>query len=307
MITQLLIYKILQLFVMMVLGFIIAKCRVIQPKDSIVLSKISLYLLMPSAIINAFDFERTDGLMQALLFSFAAAIAVHIILFVLDFLYGKFIGKSPVERASAMYSNAGNLIIPIVSFVLGEEWVVFSTAFLTVQLAFLWSHGVRLFSSGEKFNLKKMLLNVNIISIVIGAVLMLTGLRLPTFVKDITSSFGGMLGPISMLIAGMLAANLSFGKILGNKKIYRVLAARMLIYPAILFGALKLLSLFPIADADKILLITFLACITPAASTVMQLAQLHDQDAEYATAINILTTVTSILTMPLFVMLFDLV
>lgn len=307
MVTQLLIYKIMQLFVMMVLGFIIAKCRVVRSQDSIVLSKISLYLLMPSAIINAFDFERTEGLMQSLLFSFMAATVVHIILLVLDLVYAKLIDKSPVERASAMYSNAGNLIIPIVTFVLGGEWVVFSTAFLTVQLAFIWSHGVRLFSSGEKFNLKKMLLNVNIISIVIGAVLMLTGLRLPTFVKDITSSLGGMLGPVSMLIAGMLAANINLPKTFKNKRIYRVIATRMLVYPAVLLGVLKLLSFVDLANVDKILLITFLACITPAASTVMQFAQIHDKDAEYATSINILTTVSSILTMPLFVMLYDLI
>ena len=219
MVTKLLVYKILQLFAMMILGFVVAKCKVVRSDDSIVLSKLSLYLLMPSAIINAFDFERTEGLMGALAFAFLAAIVVHIVLYLLDLLYGKFIDKNPVERASVMYSNAGNLIIPIVSFVLGDEWVVFSTAFLTVQLAFLWSHGVRLFSKGEKFNVKKVLLNANIIAIAIGVVMMLANLRLPAFVKDITSSFGGMLGPVSMLIAGMVAANIDFGKMLSNKRI----------------------------------------------------------------------------------------
>ena len=307
MITKLLIYKILQLFIMMVIGYTIAKCKVVKPSDSLVLSKISLYLLMPSAIINAFDFERSEGLIKSLLFAFLAATVVHIILLLLDLLYGKFIDKNPVERASAMYSNAGNLIIPIVSFVLGDEWVIFSTAFLTVQLAFLWSHGVRLFSKGEKFNIKKVLLNVNIIAIIIGIALMLTGLRLPTFVKDITSSFSGMLGPVAMLIAGIVAAKIDFKKVLSDKRIYRVIATRMVIYPIIILGVLKLLELCPVENADKILLISFLASITPSASTVMQFAQIHDQDAEYATAINILTTVICILTMPLFVMLFNFI
>lgn len=307
MITKLLIYKILQLFVMMILGFLIAKCKVIGAGDSVVLSKISLYLLMPSAIINAFDFERTEGLMSSLLFAFLAAIVIHVILYLLDLLYARFISKSPVERASVMYSNAANLIIPIVSFVLGGEWVIFSTAFLTVQLAFLWSHGVRLFSAGEKFNIKNLIFNVNIIAIVIGVIMMLSGLRLPEFAKDITSSLGGMLGPVAMLIAGMVASNIDFRKALSNKRIYGVIAVRMVMYPLIILGVLKLLVLIPVLNAEKILLISFLATITPAASTVMQFAQIHNCDAEYATAINILTTVTCILTMPLFVMLFDYV
>ena len=292
---------------MMIIGFTITKCKIIKSKDSLVLSKISLYLLIPSAIINAFDFERSGELMRGLLFAFLAAIAVHIILYLLDLLYAKFINKNAVERASVMYSNAGNLIIPIVSFVLGDEWVIFSTAFLTVQLAFIWSHGVRLFSASEKFNIKKVLLNVNIIAIAIGAVMMLAGLRLPTFARDITSSFGSMLGPVAMLIAGIVAANIDFKAMLKNKKIYKVIAIRMVVYPLIILVALKLLSLIPVVNAEKILLISFLASITPAASTVMQFAQIHDHDAEYATSINILTTIVCIVTMPLFVMLFDVI
>ena len=305
MVTKLLTYKILQMFVMMILGFIIAKFKIVKSGDSIVLSKISLYLLMPAAIINASDFERTDGLMKSIAFAFLAAIVVHVILYLLDFLYGRFVDKSPVERASVMYSNAGNLIIPIVSFVLGEEWVIFSTAFLTVQLAFLWSHGARLFSAGEKFHVKKVLLNVNIITIAVGIGFLLTGFRLPTFVKDVTSSFGGMLGPVAMLIAGILAANINFKKMLANKKIYRVIAVRMAVYPLIILGVLKLLALIRIDNVDKILLISYLAAITPAASTVTQFAQIHDRDAEFATAINIFTTVVCVLTMPLFVTLFN--
>lgn len=307
MITKLLIYKILQLFVMMILGFLITKFKIIQSKDSVVLSKISLYLLMPSAILNTFDFERSERVMNSLLFAFFAAIVVHVVLYLLDLLYRRFITRNPVERASVMYSNAGNLIIPIVSFVLGEEWVIFSTAFLTVQLAFLWSHGVRLFSEGEKFNIKKVLLNVNIITIAIGIVMMLSGLRLPTFAKDITSSLGGMLGPVAMLVAGILAANIDLKKVLSNKSIYRVVAMRMVVYPIITLCIFKCLSFIPLTNVDKILLITFLASITPSASTVLKFAQIHNQDAEFATAINILTTVTCILTMPLFVMLYDFI
>ena len=203
-----------------------------------------------------------------------------------------------------MYSNAGNLIIPIVSFVMGDEWVVFSTAFLSVQLFFIWSHGIRLFSPKEKFNIKKVLLNVNIIAICLGMIMMLSGIRLPSFVKDITSSFGSLLGPLGMLIAGILAADIDFKKILSYKRIYRVIIFRLIIYPVLTLITLKLLSFISVINGEKILLISFLASITPAAATVMQFSQINDSDAEYATAINIFTTLGCILTMPIFVMLF---
>jgi predicted permease len=304
MIAKLLIYKILQLFAIMVIGFVIAKLKIINKKESVVLSRISLYLLMPSAIINAFDFERSDFVSRGLLLAFGTAIIIHIVLYFLDILYGRFICGEPVERASVMYSNAGNLIIPIVSFVMGDEWVVFSTAFLSVQLFFIWSHGIRLFSEKEKFNVKKVLLNVNIIAIILGVAMMVFGLRLPSFAKDITSSFGNVLGPVGMLIAGILAADIDFRKALSDKRIYRAAAFRLIVYPVLMLVILKLLSFVPVVDGEKILLISFLAAITPAAATVMQFSQINNSDTEYATAVNIFTTVVCILTMPIFVTLF---
>lgn len=304
MVANLLIYKILQLFVIMVIGFVIAKLKIINQNESVVLSRISLYLLMPSAIINAFDFEHSKNLTNGLLFAFAAAIIIHIILYFFDVLYRRFICDNPVERASVMYSNAGNLIIPIVSFVMGDEWVVFSVAYLSVQLFFIWSHGIRLFSKKEKFSIKKVLLNINIIAILLGIIMILFRLRLPNFVKDITSSFGSLLGPLGMLIAGILAANINFKKVLFDKRIYRVMAFRLIAYPAIMLIALKFLSLLPVINAERILLISFLASITPSAATVMQFAQIHESDTEYATAVNIFTTLGCIITMPIFVMLF---
>ena len=306
MVAELLIYKILQLFCVMVIGFAIAKCKIIHSKDSVVLSKLSLYLLMPSAILNAFDFERSDAVMTGLLFAFFSAIVLHAVLMLLDTLYAKFISKSAVERASVMYSNAGNLIIPIVSFALGAEWVVFTTAFITVQLLFLWSHGVRLFSSSEKFRIKRVITNVNVIAIALGLVMMFLGLRLPDFVREITSPFGSMLGPVGMLIAGILAADIDFKRMLTDKRIYRVALSRMIVYPCIMLLFVKLLALIPVLNSEKILLISFLASITPAATSVLQFAQIHDQDADCATAINILTTVACVVTMPLFVILFEI-
>ncbi len=205
-----------------------------------------------------------------------------------------------------MYSNAGNIIIPIVSFVLGEEWVVFSAAYLSVQQFFLWSHGIGLFSSDKKFRIKKILLNVNIISVILGIALMFTGIRLPTFVKGITGSFADMLGIVGMLITGILAANINFKSILKDIRMYRVALFRIIIYPLLTLIILKLMSKLPITDSHSILLITFLASVSPAAATITQFAQITNEDEKLATSINIFSTLLCIISMPLFVMLYEL-
>ncbi|MBQ4065083.1 MAG: AEC family transporter, partial [Clostridia bacterium] len=256
--------------------------------------------------LNAFDIDLTGEVAGGFLLAVGAAVMIHILLLLFDKVYTRIVPADSVERGSILYSNSGNLIIPIVTFVLGEEWVIYSLAFLSVQIVFIWTHGIGLFSDEKKTQWKKILLNVNLITVLVGAVMMLCHLRLPTFVKSITSSFSDMLGPISMLIAGMLAAKLDYKRVLGNKRLYLVTVLRTVVCPLLVLGAIKLFTaLVSIPNADKILLISFLAAITPSASTIMQFAQIKGKDAEYAAAINIVTTLICIVTMPLFVAFYN--
>lgn len=304
MVTALLI-KILQLFVAMVFGFVLVKAKVLKTEDSNVLSKISLYLLMPAAIINAFNVKLTPEISGGIALAFVSALVIHIIFLILDFLFKRMGRASGVERASVTYPNAANLIIPIVSYVLGDEWVVYTCAFISVQLFLLWTHGIKLFAGN--LNFKKILLNVNLITIFIGAVMMLCRFELPEFVDGITSSFGGMLGNIGMVIAGMMAAQVDYKRMLLKKRLYLVTALRMLIYPCITLGAVKCVALFTtLPNAEGVLLVSYLASITPSAATVMQLAKIHDTEPDYAVAINIVTTLLCVATMPLFVHLYFL-
>ena len=61
------------------------------------------------------------------------------------------------------------------------------------------------------------------------------------------------------------------------------------------------------ADGNKIMLIVFLAIITPSASTITQMCQVYGNDSRYASAINVVTTLASIVTMPLLVMLLQMI
>ena len=136
---------------------------------------------------------------------------------------------------------------------------------------------------------------------------MIFGIRLPVFIKEVSSSLGNMLGIVGMIIAGMLAAEIDYKKVFANKRLYLVLIMRMVICPFITLIVAKYAWMgISIANAEKILLISFLASITPSAATVMQFAQINNQDADFAVAINIVTTLTCIVSMPIFVALYQM-
>lgn len=305
MVTVLLIRKIVELFLIMLLGYAIVKSKIIQAKESSVLSKLSLYLVVPCVIINSFQIEFTENVKNGLLLAFSVAVAIHFLLIAMAFFAGKFFRADEVEKASIIYSNAGSLVIPIVAAVLGDEWVIYSSAFVTVQMVFVWTHGKILFSKGSKPSFRKIILNVNMISIIVGLLLMLLGIRLPSLVNETMASVGNMIGPIGMLITGMVVAGMGLKQLFLHKRVYLVALLRMIVCPGIILLLLKwshISSLIP--GGTEILLISFLAAAAPAAATVTQFAQIHNKDAEYASAINIITTLSCIVTMPAFVALY---
>ena len=301
-----LLYKILQLAAVMMMGFAVVKLKVIKSGDSRVLSKLCLYLFMPSAILNAFDMDITGEVLYGILISVLAAVAAHILLLVIDFIYKK-CGAGAVERTSVMYPNAGNLVIPIVSFVLGPEWVIYTCAYMSVQQLLIWTHGAGMYKK-EKISIKKIVLNPNIIMIVLGAVMVAFSLRLPAFAKDVVSSLGSMVGNAGMLVAGMLAADLDFAKAFKDKRLYIVTLMRLVVCPLVILPLLKLINIFlNVAILDNVLLISFIACMTPPAATVLQFAQINDTDVDFAASVNIIDTFACILTMPLLVMLYQMI
>ena len=84
-----------------------------------------------------------------------------------------------------------------------------------------------------------------------------------------------------------------------------VLLMRLVVCPVVIMLLLKGVLLFvKIPYIETIMVISYLASITPSASTVMQFAQIYGKDSSYATAINAVTTVGCIITMPLLIMMF---
>ena len=146
------------------------------------------------------------------------------------------------------------------------------------------------------------------ISIFIGILLFFTKIHLPEIINDSISSVGNMIGPASMIVTGMLFAGMDLKQIFTNKKVYFISVLRLIVLPIFALILIKLSHLAAFsADGDKIMLIVFLAIITPSASTVTQMCQVYENDSQYASAINVMTTLLSIVTMPLMVLLYQTV
>lgn len=306
-ISLLLMQQITELFLMIFMGYVIVKARLLKGEDSKVISKIVLYLIIPCVIINAFQVDYTSEKVQGLLLAFAASVMLQVLLLIIVWGAGR-MGLNEVEKASVYYSNAGNLIMPIVTFVLGQEWVLYGCVFMSVQIVFVWSHGKWVLSRQSKIDWKKILLNINMVAVFAGVFLFFTKIRLPQILNQTFGSVGSMIGPTSMMVTGMLIAEMSLKDIFTNGRVYFITFLRLIAVPAVALLLLKVSGLVNGSpDGKKLLLIVFLAVITPSASTITQMCQVYGNDSQYASAINVMTTLFSIVTMPLMVLLFQMI
>lgn len=306
-ISLLLMNQIIQLFIMIFMGFIIVKAKLLKAEDSKILSVIVLYLVIPCVIINAFQVDYTPQTVKGLLIALVGSVMTQVILLIVVSILGRVFHLNEVEVASIYYSNSGNLIVPIVTFILGKEWVLYGCVFMSVQLVFIWTHCKKIISRESTYDWKKIVLNINMISIAIGIILFLTRIHLPAIINNTLSAVGSMIGPASMIVTGMLFAGMDFKQIFANKRVYFVSFLRLIIVPVIALFLIKCsqLSTFS-SNGNKLMMIVFLAIITPSASTVTQMCQVYGNNSQYASAINVVTTLLAIVTMPLMVMLFQI-
>lgn len=306
MVTIPLIKKIAELFLILFATAALVKAGIFKADFSKVLSKISLYFVTPCVVFNSFRTKLTDEIQQGLLIATALAVGFQLIFFLVTMILKRVWKATEVERASILFTNAGNLVIPLVSYVLGPEWVIFVSGYILVFNIMFWTIGIRMFDSESALSFRKILLNPNIIAVLSGLLLLFTGLSLPEPVAVAFSDVASMIGPLSMMITGMVVGSMKFHDMFENRRIFGVVLFRMVVCSGLVVAAAALSGIAgSIPDGKSIVMIPLLSAIAPSASNINQVAILYNKNARYASAINIFTTLSCILTIPLWIMLYE--
>ena len=307
MISLLLLRKIAQLFIILGMGWLLVRSGKVRAEDSRYLSIVALYLINPCVIITSYQIDFTGDMVRGMLLSLGAAILIHAVMFLLTAVLKRPLRLNTVEQASAIYSNCVNLLIPVVASILGKEWLLFTSMYMMVQISMLWSHCRMLLSGERTISFRNIFGNLNVISMLIGLVLFLLRIRLPSLLEGAMESAGSMLGPISMVIIGMLMGGVDLRQLVRMPGIWKVVFLRLIGYPLVVLCVLKysgIAGLVP--NGADILLISLLAACAPSGTMVTQLAQVYGGDSEYASAINVISTLLCIVTMPIIVALYQM-
>jgi len=295
--------QVLILFFIMVIGFIAKKCNIINGTVSKKLSELLLKITSPLLVISSFQMEFTSEILKNVLIVFAFSMAAHVVSILLGkVLFARSGGEEKkVMRFSAVYSNCAFMGFPLLESVFGKSGVLYGSVYVAAFNIFLWTNGVMIFSGNEKIDkktIKKVLLNPGIVSVVIGIILFIFSIKLPGPAAEAIELVGSMTAPLSMLIIGATIADCEFKKLFNGWELYYTAAVRLILIPLLAFGVLKLLGM-----SDMLLQVCVLLVAMPVAATTAIFAELYDSDSIFASKVVVLSTLASIVTIPLLMLL----
>ena len=307
MLSLILLQQIAQLFIIIFLGWAIVKAGILKSEDSKTLSMVLLYIITPCVILNAFQIERTVDTVRMMELSLLSAVILSVLSIVLGGLLAKPFRLDIVESASVMYPNCTNMVIPLVIGAFGEDWVIYVTCYSMVQTILVWTHARILISGKRKISLRDLVCNVNILAIMLGLFLFVFQLRLPGVIQSAFSMAGDTIGPVAMLIIGMLMAGIDMQRLRSYRQIWKPVLLRLIVLPVILVCVAKYSGLAALAPhGETLIIISLLSVIAPSANIVPQFSQMFGRDALYASLINTVTMLLCIITMPLMITLFQM-
>ncbi|MBR1629085.1 MAG: AEC family transporter [Lachnospiraceae bacterium] len=186
---------------------------------------------------------------------------------------------------------------------MGELGLLYGQIYLIPLRIVMWTAGISYFEGQTDFKskIKKIVTHPCIVSVFIGLILMLSGIQMPSALSQTMSALGRCSTPLIMIFLGMVLSEAGFKGILSRETL-AFSFLRLIAIPAVvlLFCALFHVDSF-------ITGLSVLLAAMPAGSTTSVLAEQYNTDVAFASNIVICTTIGSILLLPAWVALFQLI
>lgn len=291
--------QVLILFILILVGFFSNKTHLLKNETIPGMTDFVLFIVAPCAIINSFlrDFDSSmlANLGKTVLLAFAIMLINILISTVL--IHNEDVSKEKVLRFGSIFSNCAYMSLPLQQAILGADGIFYGAAFIGVFNILCWSYGIILMGSNKgHISVQKIIFNPCIISIFLGIICFLCSIHLPVIIKQPIEALAALNTPVPMVIVGFQLANTKLLSVFTEKSQYPAIFIRLILIPAI---TILLIALLPI---NKTVATTVtIAASAPTAAVTSMFAIKFQQNTELAVSIISLSTILSLITMPLLV------
>ncbi len=287
--------------IIVLLGFFLGKKNLIDEAANKKLVGLLLSIFMPASLFSAFPASADEGLLNLFFLGLLAGFIVMLTLILLSKLIfnHRLWQKSLASEAqfAFIFNNATFLGYPIISTTFGEEGIIPYCGFIIAFNLALFSYGIWLFRRHDaKHFLKKTLLNPNIIAVLLGMLIFLFHVELPTFLNSSVKYVAGATTPLSLLCIGYMLSSANLKKVLKSWRLLVISLIQLLLAPFVTFGLLSLLKL-----PSEVIIVCTLIQALPTATSLGLFAEKYGGRVEESSELVVISTLCSVLTLPLVV------
>lgn len=209
-------------------------------------------------------------------------------------------GDWGLYRFMTIFGNVGFMGFPVIASVFGSDAVFYASLFNLPFNILMYTLGISLASgTGERTGLNiKQIINVPLAATILSLVIFLLRIPIPKPIAQATELLGDMVVPSAMLVIGTSLGGMSRKKMLGNWRLYVFTPLKLMLLPAIVY------FLFGLFVKDQLLLgITTVMAALPVATNCTMLCLEYGGNEELSSSGTFMTTVLSVVTIPLMVYL----
>ena len=312
-VKQMLITSILtslvQIFILILPGLFCRKKNIISEEQNAGLSSVVVNLTWPCLVIDAMQIPFDSQVMADSARITVVTLAIFAVLAIASIPLAKMLRVSKTKQYLIMFmllfGNTGFIGLPVIKALYGADALFYAAIVEVINDVLLFTVGIMLIQLSAGAQLKmdpKQIISPGLIGVLIGLVLFLLNIQLPEILAKPIAMVGDATTPLTMFAIGGQLAALKLKEIAGDWKVYGVIFIRLLIIPLI---ALAIVRLFAgeFTLLEKVIVVSF---AMPAAAASAIFSQQYKGEEAFATKSVLMTTVCSIITIPIFAIIMEL-
>lgn len=302
--------SVFSIVIMICVGYVLTAKKWFDESVSKLFSKlvcnIALPCLMISDLVGNFDREKLEGLSSGLVVPFSSMAICYIIGVVVSKIIKVEKKRMGTFRSMFFVSNSIFIGLPINMALFGESSIPYVLLYYIANTTFFWTIGAYGISKDGDINSSKIfsretfdrLISPPLMGFAIGIILILCNIHLPKFVLDTCKYLGNLTTPLSMLFIGIIIYSVDLKKIKPDLEMAAIFAGRFLISPIIIYFSGKYLGLPEFME--KVFVIQ---AAMPVMTNTSIVAKQYNADYEYAAVMTVVTTISSLIFIPIYMYL----
>lgn len=299
--------QILILFMLMIGGYIFSKLKLITQESVENFTTYIVKIAMPALIISGMMISKTPEKLKAS----AMILFISICIYTLTFFMAKIVPRTlqiheserGIYEFALMFSNVGFMGFPVIEAIFGKDAVFFTAIYNIPFNVLVYTIGISMVSTPNKKAKVdiKAFINPGVLASIIGFMIFLFSIELPEFISGSVTLIGSTTTPISMIVIGAMLSSFPIKEMFTNYKVYVISAIRIFIWPLVIFFIFR----FALGIEDTILVgVPVIIAGMPVATNAALIVQEYGEEPQVASQSIFITTVGSLITIPLLSLLF---